>query len=56
MPGYFKFTILTDYRTTQSLRNCFSSGEWFVIKENGCSVKYKSNSFTKHTAIKTQDK
>ena len=31
VPGYFKFTILTDYRTTQSLRNCFSQGEWFVI-------------------------
>ena len=22
--GYFEFTILTDHRTTQSLRNCFS--------------------------------
>ena len=51
MPGYFKFTILTDHRTTQSLRNCFSLRRKFVIEELECSVilKYKSNSLTKHT-------
>ena len=56
-PGYFKFTILINRPQDYTVATELSFLKWkFVIKETDCSVnlKYKSNSLTKHTAIKTQ--
>ena len=61
MPGYFKFTgnhINRLQDNTVATELLFSRRK-FVIEETDCSavnIKNKSNSLTKHTAMKTQDK